>query len=155
MRLREAAHIILTGSSRSSTVERPRRQAACRVRRSRHLVFALTIFSIATGAPALAGPANVVDVRASCGPRGGCTFDVTVMHTDEGWDHYADRWESVGPDGEVLATRVLQHPHVSEQPFTRRLAHVKIPATVTEVVIRARDSRHGFGGAELTVAIER
>ena len=31
-------------------------------------------------------------------------FDVTVRHADEGWDHYADKWDVVAPDGTVLAT---------------------------------------------------
>jgi len=50
------------------------------------------------------------------------------------------------PDGAVLGTRVLRHPHVKEQPFTRRLGGVRIPASVTRVQVRARDSVHGFGG---------
>ena len=123
--------------------------------RSHALILALTLFAAAAGTPAAAGTADVVEARVTCPPRGGCTFDVTVTHADEGWDHYADRWEIVGPDGELLAARVLRHPHVGEQPFTRRLANVKIPTAVSQVVIRARDSRHGFGGAELTVSIPR
>jgi hypothetical protein len=79
---------------------------------------------------------------------------VTLRHADEGWQHYADRFEVLGPGGELLATRELRHPHVDEQPFTRSLEGVQLPAGVSAVRLRARDSEHGFGGRELEVAIE-
>jgi hypothetical protein len=95
----------------------------------------------------------VVSATARCqGER--CRFDVTVRHADDGWDHYADRYEVLDTRGEVLATRVLRHPHVEEQPFTRRL-EARIPLHVKEVRVRARDSRHGHGGAEQTLSLER
>ncbi|PNV85697.1 MAG: hypothetical protein C0610_10450 [Desulfobacteraceae bacterium] len=78
-------------------------------------------------------------------------FDVTVTHKDEGWDHYADKWDVVAPDGTILGTRTLYHPHVQEQPFTRSLSGVKIPEGVRRVTIRAHDSVHGYGGKVMTV----
>lgn len=101
-----------------------------------------------------AGEADVVGVEAR---RSGDTwsFDVTVRHADTGWDHYADSWEVVAPDGTVLATRTLYHPHVDEQPFTRSLGGVTVPADVDEVTVRARDSVHGFGGAQIRVRLDR
>jgi hypothetical protein len=51
-------------------------------------------------------------------------FSVTVRHADEGWDHYADRWEVLTSDGTLLATRTLYHPHVNEQPFHPRALRV-------------------------------
>ncbi|MGB5655630.1 MAG: hypothetical protein WBN35_03340, partial [Acidimicrobiia bacterium] len=55
--------------------------------------------------------------------------------------------------GEVLDTRVLAHPHVGEQPFTRSLTGVDIPEAVTTVEIAARDSVVGFCGTTATVAV--
>lgn len=104
-------------------------------------------------AGAAAGPADVVDVAVRCVSENSCTFAVTVRHEDEGWDHYADGFEILGVDGEVLGTRVLRHPHVNEQPFTRALQGVEIPESVTEVRVRAHDSVHGHGGEEKTVTI--
>jgi hypothetical protein len=98
---------------------------------------------------AQAGEADVVGVEVSRS-GGGYRFDVTVHHADAGWDHYADRWEVLAPDGAVLGTRVLAHPHVKEQPFTRS-ATVTIPAGIERVVVRAHDKVHGYGGAEMTV----
>ena len=95
----------------------------------------------------------MVGVKASVGKDGTWSFSVTVKHADEGWDHYADRWDVLGPDGEVLGTRVLYHPHVSEQPFTRSLGGVEIPKGVKKVTVRARDSVHGYGGEEKKVEL--
>ena len=80
-------------------------------------------------------------------------ISVTVRHGDTGWAHYADRWEVLGPEGEVLATRVLWHPHVNEQPFTRSLGGIKIPPTFTWVKLRAHDKMHGLGGREVTLSV--
>ena len=100
-----------------------------------------------------AGEADVIDVRARQGASGAYTFLVTVQHDDTGWDHYADKWEIIGPDGSVLATRVLMHPHVEEQPFSRSLSGVKIPQGVQSVTVRAHDKVHGWGGKSMTVKL--
>ena len=102
-------------------------------------------------APSLwAGEADVIEVRARKGASGAYTFHVTVQHKDTGWDHYADKWEIRGPGGVVLGTRVLMHPHVEEQPFTRSLSGVKIPPNIKSVTVRAHDKVHGWGGKTKT-----
>jgi len=73
------------------------------------------------------------------------SFAVTVRHADSGWDHYADGWGVYAPDGTRLGYRILLHPHVGEQPFTRSLSGVAIPADIGQVVIRAHDLVHGDG----------
>lgn len=103
--------------------------------------------------PALAGDADVLGVDVSCNSDSICEFDVTVKHDDEGWKHYANRWEVLNPDGELLATRELAHPHDNEQPFTRSLRGVRIPKDLSEVIIRAHDLEHGYGGKEFVVEL--
>lgn len=78
-----------------------------------------------------------------------------MKHDDDGWDHYANRWEVLSLDGKILATRKLAHPHDNEQPFTRSLRNVKIPADLNEVVIRAHDLLHEYGGKEIVVALPK
>ena len=102
-----------------------------------------------------AGQADVVRAQIHTAADGTCTVSATVRHADTGWEHYADRWEVVGPDGEVLATRKLWHPHVDEQPFTRSLSGVQIPPQFGHVSVRAGDSRHGLGGREVTLEVPR
>jgi hypothetical protein len=108
---------------------------------------------IAPPVAAMAGEADVVAVDLIETGERVYTFSVMVAHTDKGWDHYADRWEIVAPDGRVLATRVLLHPHVDEQPFTRSLGDVAIPDGIETVEVRAHDSVHGLGGQTMTVKL--
>lgn len=111
---------------------------------------ALALFWSAT---AIAGEADVLEVDVTPAGGGRYTFSVTVKHADEGWDHYADAWEVLAPDGTVLGKRTLYHPHVGEQPFTRALSGVAVPPGMSEVVVRAHDNVHGYGGREMRVAI--
>ena len=104
---------------------------------------------------AFAGEADVINVTAEQEAGGVWRFRVTVRHADEGWDHYADRWDVVAPDGSLLGSRTLLHPHVDEQPFTRSLSGVEIPSDVTSVTIRAGDSVHKYGGREMVVELPR
>jgi hypothetical protein len=93
--------------------------------------------------PALADPPAISAVQAV--DQGGTwRFDVTIEHPDTGWNHYADGWRVLAPDGGELGTRVLYHPHVDEQPFTRSLTGVAIPDGLTQVRIEARCSVDGW-----------
>lgn len=98
-----------------------------------------------------AGEVDVVDARPIKNSEGVYHFDVTLRHGDEGWDHYADRWEVMDEHGKVLGTRTLLHPHVDEQPFTRGLSGVQIPPDVKRVVVRGHDSVHGYTGETITL----
>ncbi len=110
---------------------------------------------ILTGFASLSAQANEADVLAvelKC-REFVCDFSVTLEHADEGWHHYADAWEVLGENGEVLAKRVLRHPHLKEQPFTRSLSGVEIPKGTARVTVRAHDKLHEHGGAEVSVEI--
>ena len=118
-------------------------------------LLALGSLLVFTHHSALAGEADVVGVKIIKEGTGTYRFDVTVRHGDEGWKHYADGWDVVAPDGSVLGTRELAHPHENEQPFTRSLAGVTIPESVNKVTLRAHDSVHENGGAEMSVEVPR
>jgi len=62
-------------------------------------------------------------------------------------------WEIVGPDGTVLGTRVLVHPHVDEQPFTRSLGGVEIPAGIMQVTLRDGGNISGIGGKTMQIML--
>jgi hypothetical protein len=94
--------------------------------------------------------ADVVGVTVEGDAGGAATVTVTVRSDDVGWEGYADRWEIVSGD-EVVAVRVLTHPHVEEQPFTRSLRGVDLPAG--SLSVRAHHSTGGFCGSEM--ALER
>ncbi|MBM9594848.1 hypothetical protein [Roseitranquillus sediminis] len=102
---------------------------------------------------AAADPARTVDVEAAQ-HGGGWRFDVALRHDDTGWDDYADGWRVELPDGTVLGTRELLHPHVDEQPFTRALTDISIPPDARLVVIRARTSVEGWGDDVSRVSLQ-
>ncbi|KAA9010507.1 hypothetical protein [Histidinibacterium aquaticum] len=114
----------------------------------------LSLFLLALCAgPALADP-PVIEAVETARVEGGWRFDVTLSHPDTGWNHYADGWRVESPDGEVLGTRELLHPHVEEQPFTRSLSSVAIPEGLEEVVIRARCNTDGWTAQGTTVSLD-
>lgn len=119
------------------------------------LLYLLLLCLLLMTSAVYAGEADVVDVKITRTGENVYTFDVTVLHGDEGWKHYADRWDILAPDGTVLGTRILAHPHENEQPFTRSLSGVKISANIKEVKVRAHDLVHGYGGKTARVELPR
>ena len=117
----------------------------------------IVAFGLIVVLPAIvfAGEADVtrVEVRQTAG--GIYHFDVTVRHDDTGWDHYVDKWDLLAPDGTVVGSRTLYHPHVDEQPFTRSLSGVEIAGTISQVTVRAHDFVHAYGGKTVTVELPR
>lgn len=77
---------------------------------------------------------------------GSFLISATVSSADTGDEKYADAWEVRSPDGSVLGERVLTHPHVGEQPFTRSQPGIEIPDDVAVVTVAAHDSVVGFCG---------
>ena len=100
--------------------------------------------------PALADD-PVIQAVSAHQSASGWRFDVTLSHPDTGWDHYADGWRVLAPDGTELGLRVLAHPHVTEQPFTRSLSGVQIPDGITQVQIQARCLTDGWAATTFTV----
>jgi len=117
----------------------------------RSLLLCLALLAL----PAQAGEADVVDVKVRLNSAGTYDFDVTVKSVDKGWEHYADAFEVLGPDGKLLGRRILYHPHETEQPFTRDLYGVRIPAGVTQVTVRARHKPKGYDGETMRVPLPR
>ena len=103
--------------------------------------------------PAFADDASIEEARATSNGSD-WTFSVTLRHGDTGWDDYADGWRVVLEDGTELGLRVLHHPHVNEQPFTRSLGGVSIPAGTETVYIEARTSTDGWGKVRLALSLK-
>ncbi len=87
--------------------------------------------------------AGVIEVSVT-GTPGAYMFEVTVRSVETGCEQYADWWEVVSLEGELLYRRVLAHSHVTEQPFTRRGGTVAVDAS-TEVIVRAHMNPSGYG----------
>ncbi len=117
---------------------------------------ALIVFAALTlPCAAQAGEADVIGATVEHRSGRIFDFDVTIRSQETGWERYADRIEVLGPDGKILGTRVLEHPHEQEQPFTRDVSGVEVPRGIAEVVIRAHHKPAGYDGATLRVTLPR
>jgi len=91
-----------------------------------------------------ASEVEIVSAEAECDKGRYCLFRATLRHADSGWNHYANLWQVMTTDGKLLVKRVLYHPHVNEQPFTRNSARIHVPASIKQVVIMAGDLPNGI-----------
>ena len=107
----------------------------------------------ARGAASESEVPEVVNVIVTPEDGGTYRFDVTVSSPYDRPDRYADAWRVAGPDGTVLGIRELTHDHADEQPFTRSLEGVEIPADVGTVTIEARDLVDGWSGNYFAVEV--
>lgn len=96
---------------------------------------------------------DVLSVKVRAARDGTFDFDVTVSSTYDTPARYADGLRARSQSGQVFGERKLFHDHADEQPFTRDLYNVKIPAGVSSVVIEARDLRYGYGGKTQVVRL--
>ena len=133
------------------------------MKKRRRLMVPAAILILILATPAVAEDAGYSDdpdyaqverVRMVLRSDGSWDIHVTVRHNDQGWDHYADRWQVVDDmTGDLLAERILAHPHDTEQPFTRSLSRVSFPDGTEVLRIRSSCPVHGFGGKEMTVRL--
>lgn len=103
----------------------------------------------AVPAPSLA---NVLSISVS-GGENAYQFAVEIRSPDEGCEQYADWWEVVSEDGELVYRRILAHSHVGEQPFTRSGGPLAISAD-TVVIVRAHMYPDGYGGVAFRGSVE-
>jgi hypothetical protein len=81
--------------------------------------------------------------------------NVKLQHQDNGWEHYADEWRLVDAQGNILGSRVLLHPHVEEQPFTRALSNVKLDDSLGTIYVEAHDKEHGWSKQKLEIDLSK
>ena len=112
----------------------------------------LVLFFLIFLSSSYANKADVLLAEANCFNHS-CSFEVTIKHGDEGWKHYANKFEILSLDRKILATRILYHPHVNEQPFRRSISNIKIPKQINKVIIRAHDLVHKYGGKEVILEL--
>lgn len=89
------------------------------------------------------GTASITDVSVS-GGENEYTFSVTIQSNDTGCNQYADWWEVVDEDGQLIHRRILAHSHVNEQPFTRSGGPFEIDENKI-IYIRAHMNNTGYG----------
>lgn len=89
------------------------------------------------------GTASITEVDFA-GGENQYTFSATISSPDLGCQQYADWWEVIDINGNLLYRRILSHSHVNEQPFTRAGGPLTISEN-TEVYVRAHMNTTGYG----------
>ncbi|MDF4204965.1 hypothetical protein PXD56_18500 [Maribacter sp. SA7] len=96
--------------------------------------------------------AQVTEVSISGEPNA-YTFNTTISSPDTGCDQYADWWEIIDLEGNLIYRRILTHSHVDEQPFTRSGSNIPLYST-TEVYIRVHMNTTSYSNAVLKGSID-
>ena len=96
--------------------------------------------------------ADVLSVEVSGSPNA-YQFSVQIASPDTGCEQYADWWEVLSEQGQLLYRRILLHSHVNEQPFVRSGGPVNIEAD-TVILIRAHMNKAGYGGITIKGTVQ-
>jgi hypothetical protein len=94
---------------------------------------------------------DVVDVKVQARGNNRFDFDVTLSSPYDTPQRYADAFTVTDAQNKQLGERVLLHDHQTEQPFTRDLYGVIVPAGVRVVTVQGRDQKYGYGGKTMQV----
>ena len=119
------------------------------------LLSGVFLMGLASCGPPTGTFADVLYVSTS-GSQGDYTFAVTVSSPDTGCNKYADWWEVLTPEGELLWRHLFDHSHVFPflpNPFTRRSGPVPVQSQQT-VIVRAHMNNVGYGGAAMRGSVE-
>jgi len=88
--------------------------------------------------------ANVIDVDVR-GSNGAYNFYVTLRSDETGCEQYANWWEVLDEEGNLLYRRILVHSHPTDQPFRRGGSSIKVEPSQT-LYIRAHMNTSGYKG---------
>lgn len=96
---------------------------------------------------------DVIDVRVHARSDSRFDFDATISSPYDTPQRYADAFRVMSVEGVQFGERTLFHDHANQQPFTRDLYGVAIPAGINTVIVQARDKNHGYGGKTMHVTL--
>ena len=97
--------------------------------------------------------ATVTEVEVTAGEPGTYTLAVTLQSPDTGCDRYANWWEVLDREGNLIYRRILAHSHVEEQPFRRTGGTVALqPDDVA--IVRGHMYPDGYGTQAMQGTVE-
>ena len=96
--------------------------------------------------------ADIISLDVS-GDPGVYRFSVGVRSPDLGCEQFADWWEVIDEQGDLIYRRILLHSHTGEQPFMRSGGPVPI-APEDVVLVRAHMHPSGYGGVAFKGSIQ-
>jgi len=97
--------------------------------------------------------ANVTAVSTQ-GNAGAYRFSVTIESDETGCGQYANWWEVLSEEGELLYRRILVHSHPDTQPFTRSGGSINIKPDEL-VYVRAHMNKLGYVGSVMKGSVSK
>ena len=97
--------------------------------------------------------ANVTAVTTQ-GSAGAYRFSVTIESDETGCGQYANWWEVLSEEGELLYRRILVHSHPDTQPFTRSGGSINIKPD-EQVYVRAHMNTLGYVGSVMKGSVTK
>ncbi|MDF1884072.1 hypothetical protein JHD49_08990 [Sulfurimonas sp. SAG-AH-194-C21] len=107
-------------------------------------VLSICILSVTVYADIKPNSANVIDVDVQ-GSNGAYNFYVTLRSDEAGCAQYANWWEVLNEEGNLLYRRILIHSHPTDQPFRRGGSSIEVEPSQT-LYIRAHMNTSGYKG---------
>lgn len=89
--------------------------------RLRHASAVLCAVAVLVGGAALAYKPEAINARVSLVGENRCQFEANIVHENDSWDHFVDRWGVTGNGGKVIATDNLFYPRIGQDFFYRVL----------------------------------
>lgn len=100
---------------------------------------------ISAGVPALAGKPVPIGAKVVYLGQDRYQFEANIVHRDDTWQHFVDRWEVIGKGGKVIATDYFYYPRIGENIVWHVLRGIRVAPGTTYVIYRLHDSKDGYG----------
>ena len=108
------------------------------------MTLSICILSVTACADIKLNSANVIDVDVD-GSGGTYNFYVTLRSDETGCNQYANWWEILDEESNLLYRRILIHSHPTDQPFRRGGSSINVLPSQT-LYIRAHMNSSGYKG---------
>ncbi len=117
--------------------------------RPRRLLAVVCALAVLGAGAAIADKPQAISARVILVGDSRFQFEVNIVHEDDSWEHYVDRWEVIGNGGKIIATDNVFYPRIGQDFVYRVLRGVKVDPGTEFVAFRLHDIRHGYGREKL------
>ncbi len=104
--------------------------------------------------PLLAQKADVIEAKVKKSFGGKYVAYVKIDHKDEGYEHFADRWEIFDQNGKRLTIRIIFSPTTEKETIESYLYGFAVPEGTKKLIFKAHCNKDGWGGKEYVLNLD-